>query len=78
MFVQEKNDFQRLEGKQAIEGGGGELQGREIKINAWADLHRQLKLADHAIPSNSFILTGVCLGCWTEQCRGEAISTDIV
>lgn len=30
------------------------------------------------LESNSFILTGVCLGCWTEQCRGEAVSTDTV
>jgi len=32
----------------------------------------------YALERNSFILSGVCLGCWMEQCRGEAVSTDIV
>lgn len=58
--------------KQAIE-----REGKKKKKS----LHGQIctdNLNLKTLESNSFILTGVCLGCWTEQCRGEAVSTDTV
>lgn len=38
-------------------------------------LHRQLKLADPAVPYTAIVLSRQES---TEQCRGEAVSTDIV
>lgn len=43
-------------------------------------IYRDKKPADPAVPQRAMIflfLTGVCLGCWMEQWRGKAVSTDI-
>lgn len=52
LLLQEQNDFQRVEGKQAIKRGK-----IKEKSSAWADVYRELKLGYTAVPWRAIVST---------------------